>query len=217
MFAGHAAVALATKSRLPGASLGTLIAASFGLDLIWPILLLTGVEQVRIDPGNTAFTPLDFVSYPWTHSLLLVLVWSVLSCGIVRYLTRRWADAIAVGALVLSHWVLDLLTHRPDLPLWPGDSPMVGLGLWNSIPATLVVEGFLFGLGCYLYLRSTRAVDRIGSLGVPSLLVFIAVIWASGPFAPPPPNETAIAVVGCAMWLFPIWAWWGDSHRVAEK
>ena len=171
MFAGHAALALASRKRVPEVSLGVLVAASYGLDLIWPILLLAGVERVEIDPGNTAFTPLDFVSYPWTHSLLMTLIWAVLGGAVTYVFSRSGRATLFVSALVVSHWVLDFVTHRPDLPLWPGDgAPMAGLGLWRSITATLVVEGTLFALGAWLYARATRTKDRIGSI---SMVVFL--------------------------------------------
>ena len=143
MFIGHHAAAFAAKGVAPRISLGTLFAATMWLDLVWPVLLLTGAEHVRIDPGNTAFTPLDFVSYPITHSLVAVLGWGLAAVILYRIVRRPWREALVVGAGVVSHWLLDFLTHRPDLPLWPG-GPKVGLGLWNSVPATIGVEVLLF-------------------------------------------------------------------------
>src|SRR6266702_1654805 len=139
MFLGHFAVALAAKRAAPRTSLGTLLSAALWLDLLWPVLILFGTEQVRIDPGNTAFTPLDFESYPWSHGLLPVLGWSVAAAVFYRARTGYRRGAAVVGFLVFSHWVLDFVTHRPDLPLWP-DGPRVGLGLWGSVAATLAVE-----------------------------------------------------------------------------
>lgn len=214
MFAGHAALALASRSKAPEMSLGALVAASFGLDLVWPLFVIAGLERVSVDPGNTAFTPLDFESYPWTHSLLLSLAWA-LAGGLVAWIvTRSRRGSMIVAALVLSHWVLDLLTHRPDLPLWPGDgAPMAGLGLWNSIPATLLVEGTLFVASAWYYVRTTRAIDRVGSISMWAFLALIGGIWAGGPFSPPPPSGSAVAIVALAVWLFPLWAWWFDRHR----
>lgn len=215
MFAGHAALALASRPKSRGLSLGALVAASFGLDLVWPFLLVAGVERVRVDPGNTAFTALDFESYPWTHSLALSLAWAVLAGALAWILTKNRAGSLLVGGLVVSHWALDFLTHRPDLPLWPGDrAPMAGLGLWNSIPGTLLVEGALLVAGFALYVRFTRAVDRIGSIAMWAFVLFIASIWASSPFSPPPPSADAVTAVAFAVWLFPLWAWWFDRHRV---
>jgi len=214
MFVGHAAVALAARPLLPRHSLGLLFAATFWIDLVWPILLLLGVESVRVSPGDTAFTPLEFVSYPWTHSLLAVAIWAALF-GFVA--TRKepdaMRDALLLGLIVLSHWLLDLATHRPDLPLLPGGTTKVGLGLWESVPATLLVEGGMLATGIAIYLRSSRARDRVGSIALWSLLLLMAAIWISGPFAPPPPGAQAIAVVGLLTWLLPLWAGWADRHR----
>lgn len=210
MFVGHTALALVSKARVPEAPLALLIAAVFALDLLWPVFLLLGIERVRIEPGNTAFTPLAFDAYPWSHSLLLACVWGALLALVSR------GHRLLVGALVVSHWVLDLVTHRPDLPLWPGHSPLLGLGLWNSVAATLLVEGLLFGAAIVLYLRASRAKDRIGALALWSLLLFQAVIWLAGPWSPPPPSAQAIAWVGLAGVLFVPWAAWIDRHRSAR-
>jgi len=210
MFVGHTALALASKARAPDAPLALLTAAVFGLDMLWPVFLLLGIERVRIDPGNTAFTPLAFDSYPWSHSLLLACIWGGLLALVSR--RHRWL----MGALVVSHWVLDFVAHRPDLPLWPGRSPLLGLGLWNSVAATLLVEGLLFGGAIYLYLRATRSKDWMGSFALWSLLLLQAGIWVSGPWSPPPPSARAIAWVGLAGVLFVPWAAWIERHRSAR-
>jgi membrane-bound metal-dependent hydrolase YbcI (DUF457 family) len=166
-----------------------------------------GIESVEIDSGHTAFTPLDFVSYPWSHSLLAVLGWSLL-LGWLAYRTGgSRKGAVLVGGLVTSHWVLDWVTHRPDLPLWPGGK-MTGLGLWNSVPATLIVEGAMLALGTMLYFRVVRPTGWKGWLATTSLLLLVVAIWSSQPFSPPPPGPDAIAVVGLTMFLLPLWAWW---------
>ena len=153
MFVGHLAVALGAKKIEPNVSLGATVAAAFGLDLFWPILLLLGVETVRLNPGDTAFTSLAFDSYPWSHSLLTVVGWSGLAAFLGRRVFGSWRAGMVLGGLVLSHWVLDFVTHRPDLPLWPG-GPLVGLGLWNSIPGTILVEASLLVGGLWLYRRA---------------------------------------------------------------
>lgn len=214
MFAGHAALALAARRKAPAVSLGVLVAASYGLDLAWPLFVIAGIESVRVDPGNTAFTPLDFESYPWTHSLVLTLGWAALAGAAAWLFTKNRRGALVVSVLVFSHWVLDFLTHRPDLPLWPGEgAPKAGLGLWNSVAGTYLVEGTLFVVCALVYVRSTRALDRIGSAGMWCFLALIAAIWVVGPFGPPPPSARAVATVALAVWLFPLWAWWFDRHR----
>ena len=209
MFVGHLAVALAAKPMAPRLSLGTLLAAAFALDLLWPLFLLTGVERVVVEPGVTAFTPLRFESYPWSHSLLLAAGWGVALALPAR---RHRAAAFTLAGLVVSHWLLDFVTHRPDLPLWPG-GPLAGLGLWNSVTWTFVAEGALLAAGLVIYLRATRPRVAAGGWSLWSLVALCCVIWASGPFSPPPPGTTAIAVVGLAMWLFPLWGAWIDRAR----
>jgi hypothetical protein len=214
MFVGHLAVALGAKQAAPRAPLGALVGAAFALDLIWPLFLLGGIEMVRIDPGNTAFTPLAFDYYPWSHSLSMAVVWAVGIGRVAAAVLRHTRAGLAIGLTVLSHWLLDFVTHRPDLPLWPG-GPEVGLVLWNSIPLTLAVEGVLFAAGIALYLRGTRPRDALGRWAFWGLVLLTSAIWVSGPFSPPPPNETAIAVVALAMWIFPVWGWWIERHRAA--
>jgi hypothetical protein len=206
MFVGHTAVALAAKARDPRASLGVFVAAAYAIDLIWPLFLLLGLERVCIDPGNTAFTPLAFDSYPWSHSLLMTLVWGVLFALVMRAAGAIRQTQLLVLLLVVSHWVLDAATHRPDLPLWPGSSPLLGLGLWNSVAATLAVEGAMFAAGVLLYLRATRSIDRTGSIAFWLFVLVQVSIWAGGPWGPLPPSPRAVAWVGLAVWLFPLWA-----------
>ena len=212
MFIGHFAVALAAKRVSPRTSLGTLFAAAQLADLIWPVLLLVGFETVRVDPGNTAFTPLDFVSYPWTHSLLMVLLWAAGFALAYRARTGSSRGAWVVGVLVLSHWLLDLVTHRPDLPLAPG-AVKVGLGLWDSIVATVIVEGTLFAAGIIVYATATRARNRTGSVAFWSLVAFLAAIYVANIIGPPPPSARAVSVVTLLMWLLIPWAIWIDRNR----
>lgn len=206
MFIGHHAAAFAAKRAVP-VSLGVLMFATMFLDLLWPFLTLAGVEHFRIDPGNTAFTPLDFYDYPISHSLVMALVWSLLAGAL-------WRNAI-VGLAVLSHWVLDFVTHRPDLPLWPG-GPKVGLGLWNSVAGTVVVESALFAIGIYLYVRATKARDRIGTIAFWVLIVFLVLIYLANLVSPPPPSWQAVSYTALAAWLFVPWGWWIDRHRQAR-
>lgn len=213
MFVGHAAVALAAKATAPRVSLGAFMAASYGLDLLWPLFSLAGLESFRIEPGITAFTPLAFDYYPLSHSLLMATVWGLAAGLLTARLTRNARAGWVVGAIVPSHWVLDAIAHRRDLPLWPGESPMVGFGLWNSIPGTFLVEGLVFMAGILVFLRVTRARDRIGVVALWALLVFLTVIWVSGPFSPPPPSTTAVSVTALALILVPLWAAWADRHR----
>jgi len=141
MFIGHIAVGLAAKRVAPRTSLGTLAVAVEFSDLLWPIFLLLGWEQVRIAPRITVVTPLDFVSYPISHSLLADIGWASLFVGLYLIVKRYPKGAFVIWGCVMSHWILDVISHRPDMPLYPGGRVFIGLGLWNSLPATLLIEG----------------------------------------------------------------------------
>ncbi|HSG07010.1 MAG TPA: hypothetical protein VLA36_01545 [Longimicrobiales bacterium] len=215
MFIGHYAVALAAKPAARRAPLWTLVLAVQWPDLLWPFLLLTGVEQVRIDPGNTAFTPLDFVHYPVSHSLSLDLMWGVALGAFFLWRLRDGRAAVVLGASVVSHWVLDWISHGPDMPLWPG-GPLVGLGLWRSVPATVTAEVVLFALGLFLYLRATEAKDRIGRWAFWALVGFLCLSYVGNLMGPPPPSVTAMAWVTLALWLVVPWAAAIDRHRLTS-
>jgi membrane-bound metal-dependent hydrolase YbcI (DUF457 family) len=144
MFLGHYAAAFAAKKFAPKVSLGTLILAGQLLDLVWPIFLLLGFEHVRINPGSTKVTPLDFYHYPFTHSLLAAVVWGLAFALIYFYFTRQKTSAWILGILVLSHWFLDLIVHKPDLPLSLNGKILLGLGIWNYLSFTLLLEFSLF-------------------------------------------------------------------------
>ncbi|ALJ00232.1 metal-dependent hydrolase [Rufibacter tibetensis] len=213
MFIGHFAFGLGAKSMAPKVSLGSLLLAAQLLDLLWPTFLLLGWEHVSISPGITEVTPLDFTHYPISHSLLAVLGWSI-ACGLIYWLLKRnRRGAIVMGICVLSHWMLDVVMHRPDLPLYPGDSPMLGLGLWNSLVGSLLVEGLFFALGVGLYLRSTKAKNKKGTWGFWSFILFLVFVHVANLFGPPPPEVTAIAWTGQLQWLFIIYGYWIDGNR----
>jgi len=213
MFIGHNAVALASKRIAPRTSLGILTAAVMLPDLIWPIFLLLGIEHVRIVPGATRLSPLDFNDYPWTHSLAMTVAWGLAFAVVYGIFSRYLRGSVMVFAAVVSHWVLDFLTHRPDLPLWPGSRTVVGLGLWRSVPWTIVVEVGLFAAGVVIYLRATRARDAVGRWGLWAMVAVLAAIFFSGATGAPPPNAHAVAVATLGLWLFVPWAWWVDRHR----
>lgn len=212
MFVGHFAVAFAAKRAAPTVSLGTWFIACELVDLLWPVFLLLGIETVRIVPGITAFTPLDLEYYPWTHSLLMCAVWAI---GVAAlYWARQRVAAMLLGVVVLSHWFLDAIVHRPDLPLAPGSDVKIGFGLWNSVPGTLVLELGLFAVGLGLYIGGSQALDRIGRVGLWALVVLLLAAYAGAAFGPPPPSVAAIAWAGLLGGATTaVLGYWVDAHR----
>jgi hypothetical protein len=217
MFLGHYALALAGKRIAPRLPLGTLVLAAQLLDELWPIFLLLGWEQVRIVSGYTAASPLEFVSYPISHSLLAAAIWAfALACG--YYVFRRHArGAVVIGCLVVSHWFLDFAMHRPDLPLWPGSRLLFGAGLWNSVPATMWIEGLLFVAGIIVYVRTTRPRDATGVWAFWTMIAVLALIFIGSLAGPLPPGEQAVAWMTLGLWLFVPWGYWVDRHREAQR
>src|SRR5690348_7050880 len=176
MFIGHFAVAFAAKKAVPRTSLATLVAAAQLLDLIWPVLVLLGLETVRIDAeAPSPFLHLRFVRYPWSHSLAMAIVWGIVFAIAYRAKTGSTRGAGIVGVLVVSHWVLDWVTHQPDLQLAPGVATRVGLGLWRSPGATIAVEAVLFVVGLAVYARTTRSRDRAGRWGFWGFVAFLGL------------------------------------------
>ena len=213
MYLGHYAVALAAKRASPSTSLGTLIAASQLIDIIWPLLVLAGLEKVAVDPGNTVVTPLHFVQYPFTHSLLSVFIWASVFASLYWTISGNRTGTLTVWLAVLSHWVLDFFTHAPDLPLYPGSEKMVGLGLWNSLSGTLAFELGIFLLGMILYLGTTRPANRTGTYTFVLLMVFLLVTYVINILGPPPPDYRMVAYSALLLWLLVPWGYWIDRNR----
>ncbi|HSS79246.1 MAG TPA: hypothetical protein VLV54_21175 [Thermoanaerobaculia bacterium] len=214
MFIGHFALGLGAKRAAPAVSLGTLFLACQLADLLWPTLLLLGVEVVKVQPGDTAVTPLTFVSYPYSHSLVALLIWGIVFGAAYMLIRRsRLLAGVVLAALVVSHWILDVLTHRPDMPVTIGGSARLGLDLWDSLPATVAIELLLFAVGVGVYARFTVARDRRGKFGFWGLVGFLAAVYIGNLFGPPPPSATAVAWGAQALWLLVIWGYWVDRHR----
>ncbi len=212
MLIGHVAVALGAKKASPKTSFGTLLLAAQWPDLIWPLFLMLGWERVRIVPDITAVSPLDFTSYPLSHSLLADFGWGLLLAGIYLIIKKNKRGALVIGACVISHWLLDFISHRPDLPIYPG-SDVVGLGLWHSVSATLLVEGGLFIACATMYSRSTRPKDKIGEYSYKTFIAVLVLIYLVSLMGPPPPSVNAVEWAGVFSWFFVAWAYWLDDHR----
>lgn len=215
MFTGHYGPGLAIRAARPAIPLWLLFIAVQLVDIAWAGLVLAGIEKVRIVPGITAASPLDLYYMPYTHSLVAALLWSLIA-GVVCKVAFRWPTwtlAAWVGAAVFSHWLLDLLVHRPDLPVYD-DSMKLGFGLWNFPVIALGLEvAVLFG-GLWLYLRRTVARNAVGRYGpvvfVASMLTIQIVTSAS----PPPPSVNAMAMSALGAYLvFALVAGWIDRQR----
>ncbi len=214
MFIGHFAVGFGAKRFAPRTSLALLLAAPLWPDILWPVFLLLGWERMQIDPGNTRFTPFDLAYYPWSHSLLMCAVWASALGGIYYAVTKYWAGTFAVWMGVLSHWALDWVTHRPDMPLYWG-GPKFGLGLWNSIAGTMVVEIAMLGAGVWLYISVTQARDKIGRYGFGAYAGLLLAMYIADRFSAPPDSVAEVAWSGVIATAIMIpWAWWFDHHRL---
>lgn len=212
MFIGHQGVAFAAKAAAPRANLGTLFLAAMWLDIVWPIFLLLNIEQVRVVPGTTVVSPFDFVSYPYSHSLLFAALWGVVFAALAWWRTRDRVGAVIVGLVVVSHWFLDLIVHRADLALYPGGAKF-GLGLWNSWAATLAAEFITFGGGLAIYVWVTQPKDRIGAYALLILAAFLTAMYALSLISTPPPEPKYLAAGSLSVLFLVFWAWWIDRHR----
>ena len=223
MLLGHYGIAFALKRAEPKLSLGTLFVAVQFPDLLWGIFMLVGWEHARIVPGHTAVTALEFLNYPISHSLVGVLVWSVVAAALyyswpTRDTSRHWQAAAIVALAVFSHYPLDMLVHVADLPLMGNDSIKLGLGLWNNPVATLAAEALLFGAGLALYVArgSHRHPVRPGRILI-VVLILVATYLASV-YGPPPPNMTTVAVSDIVFILaMGVLAGWADRRTTNEE
>ena len=214
MFIGHFGVAMASKRVAPRVSLPVLFLATAFADTLWPFLVAAGVETVRIAPGDTKYTPLEFVSYPWSHSLLMLIIWGAIFGAIYRLYTGDGRGGVVLGGLVLSHWVLDWITHRADMPLYPG-GPKFGVGLWNHPSASIAVEVVVFAIGVAMYEGMTKGKDRKGQYSFWFMVVLMLVAFAAGNAPPPSVKMLWIgALVGIAVGL--LLAAYVDRHRTLE-
>jgi hypothetical protein len=210
MFLGHFAAGLVAARAQPHLRLGTAFVAAQLPDVLWPFLLLAGVESVTIAPGSTPVTPLRFDHYPWSHSLTMVLVWGFVLTLLYLFIAgRKWATVL-MAPLVVSHWLLDAASHVPDLPLFPWGGPQVGLGLWRSLGLTLLVEGALFAGAVFFFARGRRL-----GLAFWSLVVCLPVVYLGSVFGPPPPSVRALAYsmipVAPILWL------WGNKAGLSTR
>jgi hypothetical protein len=216
MFVGHYGVSFAAQRTNPHVPLWVLFLAVQLLDVLWAPLVLLGIEKVRIVPGITASNPLDLYYMPYTHGLIGALVWSAVSYGLYRFWQRRAGGgaAMLVAVAVFSHWILDFIVHRPDLPLYD-DTAKVGLGLWNWPALALGLEAVLLFGGMLLFLR-----DRSGSkVGMMIFGIIMLAIQGVVFFGPPPTSPSAAAVTALLAYaLFALFvAWWEVRHPAISR
>ncbi|HAN65859.1 MAG TPA: hypothetical protein DCQ34_06145 [Chitinophagaceae bacterium] len=216
MFIGHFAAGFAAKKADSSVSLGWTFFAAQWLDLLWPVLLLTGTEHVELAAGKDAPVPLSFTHYPISHSLLVVAGWALLIGLLYYFLKRNKRGAILVGMLVLSHWLLDFIVHIPDLPLAPFSEMKTGMGLWNYKWVSFGIEMLLFAAGFMIYLEATKAINQKGNWILYSLAFFLLLIHCMNVFGPPPADTKPIAWVGLSQWLLVFWAYKADANRKAR-
>jgi hypothetical protein len=213
MFVGHYGPAFAVKAAKPSIPLSLLFVAVQLVDVAWAILVLCGIEKVRIVPGITATNPLDLYYMPYTHSLLGSLAWAGIAVVAYRLLWRGGGkEAALVGAAVFSHWILDLLVHRPDLAIYD-DTVKVGLGLWNDPVLAFVLEAAILFGGIWLYMLRTLAVTPGGRYGMILFGVGMLAVQSSVFFGPPPASASTAAVM--ALVSYAAFAW--IAHRLGRK
>jgi len=214
MFVGHYAASLAAKAIEPRAPLWTYVIGAQLIDIGWGALIMTGAEKVRIDPSLPG-SSLDLFHMPYTHSLPAVIVWSLAAALLVRFVLRLPARAaVFVGLAVFSHWVLDLLVHRPDLALWFG-GPKVGLGLWNHpVPEQAVEIGLLaLGAAAWAWLRG-----RVGQTLWPVLLLVgvLLAVQIAAMLMPAGEDTASLGPMAIAIYLaLGLIAWAVDRRKAA--
>jgi hypothetical protein len=215
MFIGHFGLSFAAKKAAPKVSLVTLFIATQFVDLLWPFLLVFHVEKVAIVPGYTKTNALDFLYFPYTHSLLMGVVWGVVVGGIYQLVKRDSRGALVIGLCVLSHWFFDLIVHRTDLPLTPFGDYKVGFGLWNHVALTLIVEFTIFLAGAYIYATFTRAKNKIGKWMLRILVILLLAVQLANTFGPAPSDSIMKLFVSfiSLMVIILALAYWVDKNR----
>ncbi|MGV8150124.1 MAG: metal-dependent hydrolase [Candidatus Woesearchaeota archaeon] len=217
MFIGHFGIGFFAKKYAPKISLGWLFIASQFIDLLWPILLLFNVEKVAINNPVVGILTFNFISYPISHSLFMVFIWGILFGLIYWFFQKDKIGAIVLGLCVMSHWILDLIVHVPDLPLAPWDATKVGFGLWNYVIVSQIIEIAIFAFGIIIYMKYTKSKNNIGKYGLLGLVVLLFVIHLANIFGSAPPSVEIVAWAGNLQWIFVILAFWIDKNRINVK
>jgi hypothetical protein len=196
MFVGHYGVSLAAKRLRPSVPLWVWFIASQWMDVVWSILVLLGIERVRIVPGFTQANAYDLYYMPYTHSLDGSIVLSVALGAVVSLFVskKRASTFLLVAAASFSHWVLDLVVHVPDLPLYD-NSDKVGFGLWRHVMVSFPLELILLGLGAWFYARRIAFVRTSGRYVLCGFVALLAAAQVYLNFGPPPSSPQAMGVM----------------------
>ena len=211
MFVGHYGVSFAAKRVEHSIPLWVLFLAVQWLDVLWAPFVLLGIEKVRMVPGITGSNPFDLYYMPYTHSLAAALFWSFACALVYKIVARpsRWRASAIIALAVFSHWVLDFISHRPDLPLYDNSAKM-GLGLWNFPALAFGVEAILLLGGMWLCLRGRVA----GSFGTLTFTIVMIGIQAYIFFGPPPASDRELASTALIAYAcFAAVIWWLRDRR----
>ena len=226
MLVGHFAVAFLGKRIEPRISLGTLMLAAMLADILWCAFMIAGIEEIRARQGATVaglrmVDAMEATQIAFSHSLVMLIVWSAVAGCLFFLRSRNRRAAWIISAIVISHWFLDFASHPPDMPLAPFFSQRLGLGLWNSIPATIVIEGFVWVFAIQLYVRSTRSENRVGVFVLWAGIVLLTLIWFANIAGPPPRDFSDIGYSSLTLfgitvgWAYRVNRWRG--RRLSER
>jgi membrane-bound metal-dependent hydrolase YbcI (DUF457 family) len=216
MFVGHFAIGLAAKRLAPTVSLGTLVLAAMLADLLWCIFMILGIEHVEFRPAMGAANYFAAWDIAWSHSLLMDAAWASLLTAAYFLRRRSPRGAWILFAAVVSHWLLDWIAHRPDMPLAPGIHSYFGLGLWASIPATIILEGGFWLLALVLYARTFRPKGRTGIFAYWIGAALFTLAWYGNISGPPPRDTHAAPYASLALFSLTVaWAYWMNRLRPA--
>jgi hypothetical protein len=223
MFIGHFGIGFALKKVEPGLSLGLLIFGAILLDILFGLFLLAGLEHAKIVPGATVVSPFEFYDYPLSHSAVGAVIWA--TAGFLAYWlwpkgdrAQRKRPAFVLAAAIFSHFILDVISHTPDMTLFGNNLPGLGLSLWNSLAGTMIVELGLLLIGIVLYMSATHSVSSSGKYGLALLVLMLIVFFIANIFGPPPPDMISVAVTMTAGQLALVAiAYWVDRNRIANR
>lgn len=215
MFIGHFGLSFAAKKAAPKVSLPTLFIATQFVDILWPFMLIFNIEKVVIVPGYTQVNAYEFLYFPYTHSLLMGIIWGIVIASIYFLIKKDIRSSVVIGLCVLSHWFFDLIVHTTDLPITPFGDYKVGFGLWNHVAATLIIEFFIFFGGLFVYTSITKAKNKKGMWGLWGLAILLVIVTLSNTFGPPPPDSVKILFMSfiILMIIIIVLAGWVDKNR----